>query len=114
MKKLFKSTFALTDKGAFHCQSFFKKCADYHIGRDCSILGCGEREKNSGKLKYADEKQNVIIISHRLKSIENVDQIVVIEAGEVEACGKHKDLTVTSKTYRNLVEKARLAEVFKY
>lgn len=60
------------------------------------------------------KNKTVIIISHRLKSIENVDKIVVIDHGEVEAFGKHKELIAKSRTYNNLVEKAKLAEVFKY
>ena len=36
--------------------------------------------------------KTVIIISHRLKSIENVDKIIVIENGYVESQGNHKEL----------------------
>lgn len=50
--------------------------------------------------------KTVIIITHRLKTIENVDQIVLIEASEVEDIGKHEDLIIGPKKYRNLVEKA--------
>lgn len=58
--------------------------------------------------------KTVIIISHRLKSIENVDKIIVIENGYVESQGSHKELIGESKLYNNLLEKTRLAEEFIY
>ena len=58
--------------------------------------------------------KTVIIISHRLKSVENADKIVVIDCGRVEASGTHLELLKTSPTYNNLVEKAKLAEAFQY
>lgn len=58
--------------------------------------------------------KTVIIISHRLKSVENADKIVVIDCGRVEASGTHLELLKTSPTYNNLVEKAKLTEEFRY
>ena len=52
----------------------------------------------------------MIVISHRLKSIENADKIVVMKAGTVEACGKHAHLLKQSPTYRKMIEKSNLAE----
>ncbi len=43
-------------------------------------------------LNHLIHGKTVIVISHRLKSIENADKIVVMKAGEVEACGKHAQL----------------------
>lgn len=60
------------------------------------------------------QNKTVIIISHRLKSIEKVDKIVVLDAGRVEAAGSHADLAKQSPTYQNLLEKNRLAESFVY
>lgn len=58
--------------------------------------------------------KTVIVISHRLKSIENADKIVVMKAGTVEACGKHAHLLKQSPTYRKMIEKSNLAEKFNY
>ena len=58
--------------------------------------------------------KTVIIISHRLISVENADKIVVIDCGSVEAYGTHLELLKTSPTYNNLVEKAKLTEEFQY
>lgn len=58
--------------------------------------------------------KTVVIISHRMKSIENVNQIVVFEEGRVNGIGRHEELMTSSKLYRNLVEKSSLTEAYVY
>lgn len=58
--------------------------------------------------------KTVIVISHRLKSIENVDKIVVLDKGKVLGVGKHEDLLKKSGLYRNMIEKSQLTETYKY
>lgn len=58
--------------------------------------------------------KTVVIISHRMKSIENVDQIVVFEEGRVNGIGRHEELMTSSALYRNLVEKSSLTEAYVY
>lgn len=65
-------------------------------------------------LNHLIQGKTVIVISHRLKSIENADKIVVMKAGMVEACGKHAHLLKQSPTYRKMIEKSNLAEKFNY
>ena len=65
-------------------------------------------------LNHLIQGKTVIVISHRLKSIENADKIVVMKAGTVEACGKHDHLLKQSPTYRKMIEKSNLAEKFNY
>lgn len=60
------------------------------------------------------KNKTVIIISHRMKSIENVDRIVVLKDGHVEACGTHAELIQISPTYQNLIDKTCAAEEFSY
>ena len=48
--------------------------------------------------------RTVVVIAHRLNSVRDADRIVVLNAGEVEAVGKHADLLVVSPTYRRLHE----------
>ena len=71
--------------------------------------------------KYIQESLNkltknktVIIISHRMKSIENVDQIIVMNDGKIEAFGKHDDLLKNSKTYKKMIESSKKSEEFIY
>ena len=58
--------------------------------------------------------KTVLIISHRLKSIENADQIIVLKEGQIDGIGKHQDLLDSSPVYRELVQTAQLIENFKY
>ena len=46
--------------------------------------------------------KTVIIIAHKLHTITQADQIVVVVDGEVEMVGKHDELLVESPTYKKL------------
>lgn len=60
------------------------------------------------------KNKTVVIISHRLKSIQNVDQIVLLNEGKVVSTGNHKEVFENSVLYRNMIEKSNLAEKYKY
>lgn len=60
------------------------------------------------------EGKTVVVISHRMRSIENADKIVVMNEGTVEATGTHDDLMQYSPTYQTLVEHSKSAEEFSY
>ncbi|WP_277219210.1 ABC transporter ATP-binding protein [Peptoniphilus vaginalis] len=65
-------------------------------------------------LNKLTKKKTVIIISHRMKSIENVDQIIVMKDGKIEDFGKHKELIDRSKTYKKMIESSKKSEEFVY
>ncbi|ABD88587.1 ABC transporter ATP-binding protein [Rhodopseudomonas palustris] len=46
--------------------------------------------------------RTVLVVAHRLSTIVEADQIVVLNAGRVEACGTHEELLTSSATYRRL------------
>ena len=55
--------------------------------------------------KALDELTNgrtSIIISHRLNSILNTDEIVVLKDGEIEKIGKYKELLESDDLFRKL------------
>ena len=58
--------------------------------------------------------KTVMIISHRMKSIENADTIVVMKDGRVEGFGSHARLMQESPTYRDMIEKSRMTDAFTY
>ena len=58
--------------------------------------------------------KTVIIISHRLKSIENADKIIVMNQGKVDAEGTHAELLQKSALYRSMIEKSGLTEHYTY
>ena len=71
--------------------------------------------------KYIQESLNkliknktVMIVSHRMKSIRNVDQIIVMKDGKIEDFGKHDELIKSSKTYQKMIESSKKSEEFIY
>lgn len=48
------------------------------------------------------QNKTVVIIAHRLSTIAEVDQIVVLNNGEVEAAGNHQDLLRESSLYSKM------------
>lgn len=71
--------------------------------------------------KYIQESLNrliknktVMIISHRMKSIEGVDQIIVMNGGKIEACGRHEALLDESPTYRTMIESFERSDAYVY
>ena len=79
-----------------------------------AALDVENEKKIQDSLNHLIAGKTVIIISHRLKSVEDVDQIVVIADGKAEAAGTHRELLEKSPAYQKLVENARLAEAFTY
>ena len=53
-------------------------------------------------LKMIAKGRTVVIVSHRLTTLTECDQIVVMERGHVEAKGTHQQLLKSSKTYAEL------------
>ena len=54
--------------------------------------------------------KTVVMIAHRLKTIENADQIIVLEKGRVIEVGSHRELIKEKKTYHrfwNLQNKSK-------
>ena len=58
------------------------------------------------------ENKTVIIVSHRMKSIEKADKIVVMDDGKVVSAGKHEELIKSSKLYGDMVRKSQLTEEY--
>ncbi|GIL17899.1 MAG: putative multidrug resistance ABC transporter ATP-binding/permease protein YheI [Oligoflexia bacterium] len=57
------------------------------------------------QLKTSHQKnQTQLIVAHRLSSVEDADQIIVLKDGMIESIGSHKDLISKSPTYKKLAE----------
>ena len=95
-------------------RAFLKDAPIVILDEIAAALDVENEKKIQDSLNQLIAGKTVIIISHRLKSVEHVNKIVVIDAGKVEASGTHKELLDTSPTYRKLVKNATLAEQFMY
>ena len=60
------------------------------------------------------KNKTVVIISHRLKSIQNVNQIILLDEGKVVSNGTHDEIYNESQLYRNMIEKSDLTEMYSY
>ncbi|PAV67723.1 hypothetical protein WR25_04234 [Diploscapter pachys] len=52
--------------------------------------------------------RTVVLIAHRLSTVENADKIVVINKGKVEQMGTHKELIAQEGLYKQLVQRQML------
>lgn len=48
--------------------------------------------------------KTVVVVAHRLSTVKNADQIVVIDKGRIVEAGKHKELIESKGAYYNLVK----------
>ena len=95
-------------------RAFLKNAPILILDEIAASLDVDNEKKIQDSINQLVMGKTVLIISHRMKSIENANKIVVLNSGTVEAEGTHAELLRTSDTYRNLIEKTELAEGFKY
>ena len=95
-------------------RAFLKDAPVLILDEISASLDVDNEKKIQDSLNKLIKDKTVIIISHRLKSTENVNKIVVIDEGVVETSGNHDELIKDSKVYKNLIEKTKLAEAFNY
>ena len=50
------------------------------------------------------EGRTVIVVAHRLSTVKNADQILVLEKGEIIESGRHEDLVQQKGAYYTLVK----------
>ena len=50
------------------------------------------------------EERTVIVIAHRLATVVDSDQIIVLSGGTIDAIGTHDELLTSSSLYKNLAE----------
>ena len=95
-------------------RAFLKDAPILILDEIAASLYVDNEKKIQESLNKLIKDKTVVIISHRMKSIENADKIVVLGDGRVENEGKHEELLQKSKVYKNLIEKTRMAEEFIY
>lgn len=95
-------------------RAFLKDAPILILDEITASLDVDNEKKIQESLSNLIKDKTVVIISHRMKSIENADKIVVLENGKVESEGNHEELLQKSKVYKNLIVKTKMAEEFIY
>ena len=61
-------------------------------------------------LKNLLKDKTTIIIAHKLSTIKNADQIVVLKDGVIEQVGTHKELLYKQGIYKDFLESRKQSE----
>jgi len=78
---------------------------------DClSAVDSDTEQQILGNLKKVTQQKTGIIISHRVSSIQNADEIIVLGGGAIIERGTHAELLLLKGEYFNLYQKQKLAE----
>ncbi|GFI24638.1 putative multidrug resistance ABC transporter ATP-binding/permease protein YheI [Lachnospiraceae bacterium] len=73
-----------------------------------SAVDTDTEEKILKNLKENRRDKTTILIAHRISTIQNADQILVLENGEAKECGNHKELMALGGIYKEMFEKQQL------
>ncbi len=95
-------------------RAFLKNAPIIILDEIAASLDVENEQKIQESLNKLTKNKTVLIISHRLKSIQNVDEIVVIDGGRIESIGSHAQLMQSSTIYKELLNKTDMAEAFTY
>ena len=69
-----------------------------------SALDLGTEARLQKALRDDLAGTTVILIAQRIASVMNADRIIVLDKGEVAACGTHDELLKTSAVYRDIYD----------
>jgi ATP-binding cassette subfamily B protein len=69
-----------------------------------SALDANNEKVIMEKLNVFFENKTVGVIAHRLSTVKNADQIIVLEKGKIVEVGNHKTLVEQKGNYYNLVK----------
>ena len=73
-----------------------------------------ENEKDlTEAIENLTKEKTIIMIAHRLKTVRNADQIIVIDKGRIVQKGKHDDLMKEEGIYKNFVSGRKQAVSWK-
>ena len=86
-------------------RAMLKKSPIILLDEATSSLDSETEKKIQDALNILTNNKTSIVIAHRLSTILNSDKIYVIQSGNVVDFGKHEELLVKSKIYKNFYEK---------
>ena len=86
-------------------RAILKKSPIILLDEATSSLDAETEDKIQKAINFLTKGRTTIVIAHRLSTILNSDKIFVIDKGQVTDSGKHEDLLISSKIYKNFYEK---------
>jgi len=86
-------------------RAMLKKSPIILLDEATSSLDAETEKKIQDALNILTNNKTSIVIAHRLSTILNSDNIYVVQSGNVIDFGKHEELLVKSKVYKNFYEK---------
>lgn len=69
-----------------------------------SALDSNNEQTIMDNLERFYKNRTVVVIAHRLSTVKNADQIIVLEKGEIVEIGNHASLSSAKKNYYNLIK----------
>ncbi len=86
-------------------RAMLKKSSIILLDEATSSLDSETEKKIQDALKILTKNKTTIVIAHRLSTILNSNKIFVIDSGKIIDYGKHEDLLINSKIYKNFHDK---------
>jgi subfamily B ATP-binding cassette protein MsbA len=86
-------------------RAFLKKSKIILLDEATSSLDSKTEEKIQKALEKLTLDKTTIVIAHRLSTILNSNKIYVVDNGKIIDSGKHEELLVQSKVYKNFYER---------
>ena len=86
-------------------RAMLKKSSIILLDEATSSLDSETEMKIQDALKILTKNKTTIVIAHRLSTILNSNKIFVIDSGKIIDSGKHEDLLIKSKVYKNFHDK---------
>ena len=86
-------------------RAMLKKSSIILLDEATSSLDSETETKIQDALKILTKDKTTIVIAHRLSTILNSNKIFVIDSGKIIDDGKHEDLLINSKIYKNFHDK---------
>ena len=74
------------------------------IGRDGVGLSQGQKQRILIARAVYNKGRTVVVVAHRLSTVKNADQIIVLDAGRIVESGTHASLIAAQGSYYNLVK----------
>ena len=86
-------------------RAMLKKSSIILLDEATSSLDSETETKIQDALKILTKDKTTIVIAHRLSTILNSNKIFIIDSGKIVDYGKHEELLINSKIYKNFHDK---------